>query len=114
MNFEAELANIQLVEKLYTFLTLLRSALKSLVGEHAEVIWYDSVDPVSGKVWWKSALTPQNSTFLDLCDGFFTDYHWDLARLDQTAQIALSMNWKLDVYVGNDIYGRGTYAGGKF
>jgi len=52
MNFEAELTSVWLVEKLYLFLTLLRSALKSLVGEHAEVIWYDSVDPVSGKVRW--------------------------------------------------------------
>jgi len=32
--------------------------------------------------------------------------------MDQTALLA--ENRKLDVYVGNDIYGRGTWGGGKY
>ena len=79
MNFESDLINIDYVEKLIVFLAMLRSELKSLVGPHAEVIWYDSINPSNGKVQWQSSLTPENQIFLDLCDGFFTDYHWDLA-----------------------------------
>lgn len=44
MNFEAELIDVSYVDKLVLFLTLLRSCLKTEVGDHAELIWYDSID----------------------------------------------------------------------
>jgi len=112
MNFEAELVSIEYVDKLFVFLSLLRSELKEQIGDHAELIWYDSIHPHTGKVWWLSTLVPENRIFLDICDGFFTDYHWDLERLNLTAQNAVDR--RLDVYVGNDIYGRGTYGGGIY
>ncbi|KAL1450284.1 hypothetical protein MTO96_028034 [Rhipicephalus appendiculatus] len=74
------------------------------------VIWYDAVD-VDGKVKPQNELNQKNAGFLDLCDGIFINFRWTEAMLLSSAQLA--GNRKADVYVGVDVYGRGTkYPGG--
>jgi mannosyl-glycoprotein endo-beta-N-acetylglucosaminidase len=60
MNFEAKLPSVAYLDKLYVFLAMLRTELKTQVGLHAEVIWYDSVNPVNGLIQWKSCLYEEN------------------------------------------------------
>ena len=76
MNFEVE---VNLVPELLDWLTFLREELhREIPG--AELMWYDSVLH-NGKVRWQSALTEENFKFFNVCDSFFTDYHWKLPKL---------------------------------
>ena len=52
---------------------LLRYYLKTQVGDHAEVIWYDSV-VYTGKLAWQDRLNNNNVVFYPPSTGFFTNY----------------------------------------
>lgn len=75
------------------------------------VIWYDSVT-VQGDLNWQNQLNDNNKAFFDLCDGIFTNYLWeeDFAKLSAT----VAGDRKFDVYMGIDVFGRGTFGGGKW
>jgi mannosyl-glycoprotein endo-beta-N-acetylglucosaminidase len=47
-------------------------------------------------------------------DYFFTDYHWGLGQLESTAALSESLDRSTDIFIGNDVFGRGTYGGGMF
>ncbi|CAI2373047.1 unnamed protein product [Moneuplotes crassus] len=111
MNFESDIPQ-EYVEKALQFLEYLKMRLKDEVGSHSELCWYDSVITTDGKVRWQSALRECNKAFFDVCDTFFTDYHWRPNYLDESLLLAGDRSY--DIYYGNDIYGRGTYGGGIF
>ncbi|KAH6773881.1 Glycosyl hydrolase family 85 [Perilla frutescens var. frutescens] len=75
------------------------------------VIWYDSVT-VDGELNWQNQLNEKNKPFFDRCDGIFVNYTWkeDYAKL--SAEVAGDR--KFDVYMGIDVFGRGTYGGGQW
>lgn len=75
------------------------------------IIWYDSVIP-SGKVAWQSELNSQNQMLFSACDIFFTDYHWNLDKLQRSVQYAGKEIQKL--FHGIDVWGRGAFAGGQY
>ena len=64
-------------------------------------------------------MNDRNYKFFQATDGFFTDYHWQLENLEVTMKAYNDFikdnhdqkSW--DIYYGNDIYGRGTYGGGR-
>ena len=125
--FEGYLMNFEVVMEspvaLFQWLEFLRSELhKAIPG--AELMWYDSVLFTDGSLQWQSMLNAENFKFFLACDSFFTDYHWGLKHLQATMETyqkeiapkntperSLS---SYDIYYGNDCYGRGTYAGGKY
>ena len=111
MNFESDLKE-GYVDRALQFLEYLKMRLKDEIGEHSELIWYDSVLATTGKVRWQSALRENNVAFFNVCDTFFTDYHWRPEFLDESLLFAGDRSW--EVYYGNDVYGRGTYGGGVF
>ena len=111
MNFESNLKE-GYVEKTLQFLEYLKMRLKDEIGDHSELIWYDSVLATTGMVRWQSALRDNNVAFFNVWDTFFTDYHWRPEFLDESLLFAGDRSW--DVYYGNDVYGRGTYGGGIF
>ena len=112
MNFEVK---IEKTEVLLTWLKYLRRRLhEDIIG--AELMWYDSVIH-NGDLKWQSALNEKNWQFLEVCDSFFTDYHWQLQNLEVTLNTFVDKfpdRNTFDVYIGNDCYGRGTYGGGKY
>ena len=117
MNFECQMDKPQL---LIDWLRILREEMRTLVPE-ARIIWYDSVLQDSGELRWQSALTPRNCGFMQVTDGFFTDYHWKAENLQITVDTFRNYVEKecpnlssYDIFVGNDCYGRGTYGGGRF
>ncbi|KAL4510555.1 hypothetical protein ABPG72_004709 [Tetrahymena utriculariae] len=75
------------------------------------IIFYDSIIS-TGQLQWQSQLNNNNRMFFEVSDLFFTDYKWQVHQLQQSMEAA--GNRKLDVFTGIDIFGRGTYGGGKF
>ncbi len=75
----------------------------------SQVIWYDAVTQ-QGKLEWQNSLTAQNQAFFDAADAIFVNYHWN----EQTpgGAAAVAGDRKHDVYMGEDVFGRGTYGGG--
>ena len=60
-----------------------------------------------------------SSKHATLADGIFLDYHWSENMPHQSALAARggdgsTPDRRLDVYQGIDVFGRGTYAGGKW
>lgn len=75
------------------------------------IIWYDSVIP-TGKVAWQSELNSNNQMFFEVCDIFFTDYHWNMEKLRRSVKV--SGDKCLELFHGIDVWGRGSFAGGQF
>ncbi|PIN14587.1 Mannosyl-glycoprotein endo-beta-N-acetylglucosaminidase [Handroanthus impetiginosus] len=75
------------------------------------VIWYDSVT-IDGDLSWQNQLNDKNKPFFDLCDGIFTNYWWeeDFPKLSGS----VAGDRKFDVYMGIDVFGRGTFGGGQW
>ncbi|ESQ48930.1 hypothetical protein EUTSA_v10020200mg [Eutrema salsugineum] len=77
----------------------------------ALVIWYDSVT-VRGHLQWQDQLTEKNKPFFDLCDGIFMNYTWKEGYPKLSAEVAGDR--KYDVYMGIDVFGRGSFGGGQW
>ncbi|EPS69955.1 hypothetical protein M569_04807, partial [Genlisea aurea] len=72
---------------------------------------YDSVT-VYGDLSWQNQLNYKNKHFFDLCDGIFMNYGWKGNFAEQSAGVAGER--KFDVYMGIDVFGRGTFGGGQW
>lgn len=77
------------------------------------VMWYDSIIS-TGELAWQSQLNDKNVEYFEICDYFFTDYKWNVEKLQQTWSMAESLGRTSDVFIGNDLWGRGTFGGGKY
>ncbi|XP_039038812.1 cytosolic endo-beta-N-acetylglucosaminidase 1-like [Hibiscus syriacus] len=73
------------------------------------VIWYDTV-AMDGYISYQNQLNEVNKPFFDVCDGIFTNYWWQEDYPEKSAKVAGDR--KFDVYMGIDVFGRGTYGGG--
>ncbi|XP_059938101.1 cytosolic endo-beta-N-acetylglucosaminidase isoform X1 [Mesoplodon densirostris] len=75
------------------------------------VLWYDSVVS-SGQLTWQDELNEHNRVFFDSCDGFFTNYNWREEHLER--MLGQAGERLADVYVGVDVFARGSVVGGRF
>ncbi|XP_008454832.3 cytosolic endo-beta-N-acetylglucosaminidase 1-like [Cucumis melo] len=73
------------------------------------VIWYDSVT-VDGQLRWQNELNEKNKAFFDISDGIFVNYWWREDTPKKSAAVAGERQH--DVYMGIDVFGRGTFGGG--
>ncbi|XP_007008872.2 PREDICTED: cytosolic endo-beta-N-acetylglucosaminidase 1 [Theobroma cacao] len=109
LNIEVEL-EVGQIPNLKEFISHLTQTMhSSLPG--SLVIWYDSVT-VDGDLSWQNQLNEKNKPFFDICDGIFMNYTWkeDYPKLSGT----VAGDRKFDVYMGIDVFGRGTYGGGQW
>ncbi|KAI0269338.1 glycosyl hydrolase family 85-domain-containing protein [Gloeopeniophorella convolvens] len=130
LNFEWHLraeGGIGQARAVSAWISLLEAELKAKIGPHAEVIWYDSV-VFNGQVRWQDRLNSYNLPFFLPSTGFFTNYTWPPTFPSLSAQYFLSLDSALvsaqsrhgsakslqDVYVGIDVWGRGSHGGGGF
>ncbi len=82
------------------------------LSKHCHVIWYDAVT-IEGKMEWQSELNEKNKLFFDACHGIFLNYYWNETTLRTSVDNA-GLSRQHDVYVGIDVFGRGTPGGGGF
>ena len=96
---------------------LMKCFLKSLsqdmrkVSPQSRVIWYDTVT-VDGRLQWQNKVNRKNKEFLDCCDGIFVNYGWT-ADAPIVSSLFAGIERRHDVYFGIDVWGRGTFGGGK-
>ncbi|KAF7292815.1 Glycoside hydrolase family 85 protein [Mycena indigotica] len=118
LNFECPLrGGIEQTRSVAAWITLLVSELKSKIGAHAEVIWYDSV-VVNGQLAWQDRLNGFNLPFFLSSTGFFTNYTWPPSHVTRMKQylttVASTSLSAQDIYVGIDVFGRGSHGAGGF
>ncbi|KAL5488469.1 hypothetical protein ACEPAI_6587 [Sanghuangporus weigelae] len=103
-----------------SWVSLLNTELKKKVGVYAETIWYDSVI-TTGALRWQDRLNSRNLSFFLASDSFFTNYTWPAQFPSLSAQYFLGLDSKhlqgsnkslQDVYIGIDVWGRGSHGGG--
>ncbi|KAK1355099.1 Mannosyl-glycoprotein endo-beta-N-acetylglucosaminidase [Heracleum sosnowskyi] len=107
MEVEVDIGQIPNLKEFVSHLT--RTMHSSKAG--SLVIWYDSVTTY-GKLEWQDHLNDSNKPYFDVCDGIFVNYTWKANYPKLSADVAGSRNF--DVYMGIDIFGRGTYGGGQW
>ncbi|GAB6020425.1 hypothetical protein CHUAL_003120 [Chamberlinius hualienensis] len=114
--FEGWLINIEnpieaeYVRNLQNFLYWLTVKMREAIS-NSYVIWYDSVT-VNGELKWQDELNALNKVYFDACDGIYLNYNWNDEKLSNSIrQCGQRLS---DVYVGIDVFGRGTLGGGGF
>jgi hypothetical protein len=114
LNFDGWLVNIEceleptLVPRLLRLLRRLTAAVRA-ANPSGMVLWYDAVT-TEGELKWQNALNELNEPFFDACDGIWLNYGWKEEELKCSAARAGAR--AADVFVGVDVFGRGTPGGG--
>ncbi|KAJ8484629.1 hypothetical protein OPV22_017114 [Ensete ventricosum] len=75
------------------------------------LIWYDAVT-IDGSGGPQNKLNQKNKPFFDLCDGILVNYWWEEPGVEDSAGVAGER--RFDVYMGIDVFGRGTFGGGQW
>ncbi|KAL9659430.1 hypothetical protein QQ045_024236 [Rhodiola kirilowii] len=109
LNLEVAL-DIEQIPNLLEFVSHLTETMHSS-SPGSLVLWYDSVT-FHGNLSWQDQLNDENKPFFDKCDGIFVNYTWkeDYPKISA----AVAGDRKFDVYMGIDVFGRGTYGGGQW
>ncbi|KAK1322047.1 hypothetical protein QJS10_CPA03g01106 [Acorus calamus] len=109
LNMEVSL-DVEKIPILKEFISHLTQTMHSTVPGSL-IIWYDSVTK-DGDLFYQNELNEYNKPFFDLCDGIFANYSWEEDYPKRSAHVAGER--KFDVYMGIDVFGRGTYGGGEW
>ncbi|KAK7053796.1 glycoside hydrolase family 85 protein [Favolaschia claudopus] len=123
LNFECPLrGGMEQTRAVAAWITILVDELKRKIGSHAEVTWYDSV-VVTGQLAWQDRLNSFNLPFFLSSTSFFTNYTWPPSYTSKTVEFFRSLDrsaayvlpkTERDIYVGIDVFGRGSHGGGGF
>ncbi|KAH9853285.1 glycosyl hydrolase family 85-domain-containing protein [Lenzites betulinus] len=122
LNIETALrGGVEQTRALTLWIAMLERELKRTVGEHAHAMWYDSVI-VDGRLAWQDRLNSINLPFFLPSTAFFSNYTWRSHYPNATAQYLLSLDQDEsrrqkelhDLYIGVDVWGRGSHGGGGF
>ncbi|TBU29158.1 glycosyl hydrolase family 85-domain-containing protein [Dichomitus squalens] len=122
LNFEAPLrGGVEQTRALTLWIALLEQELKRKVGSHAEAMWYDSVI-VNGQLRWQDRLNSVNLPFFLPSTSFLSNYTWPNTYPSMSARYLLSLDQSTlprpkhlsDLYIGVDVWGRGSHGGGGF
>ncbi|EGG16647.1 Endo-beta-N-acetylglucosaminidase [Cavenderia fasciculata] len=109
INIESDLPNKNYAIKYKQMLEYFTETMHRAVNGSL-VIWYDSVLD-DGTLVWQNELNQKNKIYFDACDGIFLNYKWNEDMIKSSSQLATDREHQ--VYVGTDVFGRGTFGGGK-
>ncbi|KAF8812658.1 glycoside hydrolase family 85 protein [Phlegmacium glaucopus] len=131
LNFECPfIGGVEQTRVLAAWITLLQSEILARVGPHGETHWYDSVI-LDGRLAWQNRLNSYNLPFFLSSTSFFSNYAWPPGFPALTSQYFLNLDTALtgntptsqsqvsaksmkDIYMGVDVWGRGSHGGGGF
>ncbi|KZT35230.1 hypothetical protein SISSUDRAFT_1008983, partial [Sistotremastrum suecicum HHB10207 ss-3] len=121
LNFECPLAGgVEQTHLTSVWIDVLRAEVKSAVGDHGQVIWYDSV-VITGQLAWQDRLNYWNLPFYLSSDSMFTNYTWPITYPALTKKYLSSIPSSLrrdkspsSIWVGVDVWGRGSHGGGGY
>ena len=89
--------------------------LQSIRSSDLEISWYDSISFLDGQIRYQNELNVTNVPFLNCVDSFFTNYRWDGGAPRRSAAAAKEIGrLPSTIFMGCDVFGRGTYGGGGF
>ncbi|XP_014261831.1 cytosolic endo-beta-N-acetylglucosaminidase-like [Cimex lectularius] len=115
--FEGYLLNIEhdivceKVELFIYFIETLRRHLKS-IDEDNLLIFYDSLTYPEGRHEYQNVLNDNNWVYFNLTDGIFINYNWLESYLSSMKEyLNVSPDRVVDVFLGVDVYGRGSQNG---
>jgi endo-beta-N-acetylglucosaminidase D len=67
----------------------------------------------NGDVNWQNTLNDMNSEFFNATDGIFINYSWKADTPKAACERAISLGRQgNEVYMGSDVWGRGSFASG--
>lgn len=96
-------------ENLISFL----SALREVLGEKKQVIWYDALTS-DGDVYYQNGLTSMNCRFAKATSGLFTNYKWTEENLAESKLFARQIDFSTgDVFFGVDLWAQNTDMSGS-
>ncbi|KAF9475825.1 glycoside hydrolase family 85 protein [Pholiota conissans] len=131
LNFECPLGGgVEQTRALSAWITILQSEILEKVGSHGETIWYDSVI-INGQLAWQDRLNSLNLPFFLSSTSLFSNYTWRTDYPARSVQYFTSLDASLigntpashshrttktiqDIYMGVDVWGRGSHGGGGF
>ncbi|KAK7206387.1 glycosyl hydrolase family 85-domain-containing protein [Myxozyma melibiosi] len=112
LNVETVLGSSAEAREMLNFIEYFKFALHKLVGPHARVIWYDSLT-TENKISYQDCLNLTTLPFFRVADGLFTNYFWKEKQVFDGAKLA-GMVYRLDLWTGIDVWGRGVHYPAKF
>ncbi|KAH3668491.1 hypothetical protein OGAPHI_002245 [Ogataea philodendri] len=110
LNIETRFSNIKIASLLEAFVEQLRAELHVHRASN-ELIWYDSYIYPENKVVYKNGVNDLNYNFFASTDAFFTNYWWNMKHLQDNIKNIGLLGCSKSVYVGYDVWGRGTLIG---
>lgn len=79
---------------------------------HSKIIWYDSMTK-EGDIKWQNTLNDMNQEFFKVVDGLFVNYFWKADTPPSAYEYAMNLGRHgSDIFFGNDVWGRGSFASG--
>lgn len=79
---------------------------------NSKIVWYDSMTK-EGDIKWQNTVNDMNKEFFNASDGIFVNYFWKadtpMAAFEQAQALG---RYGSDVFLGTDVWGRGSFASG--
>ncbi|GMM34984.1 hypothetical protein DASC09_023090 [Saccharomycopsis crataegensis] len=110
INIETRFLNRSESFEIITFVEQLRASIHS-ISPRSKVIWYDSFIPELNKIKYENGVSPLNYELFKSSDYFLTNYWWDESILKKNVAIAGLHGINSSLYVGIDMFGRGSKIG---
>lgn len=110
LNIETKFSSVQALKQFPNFIEQLKAGLHNIDTE-SKLIWYDSFIPRTNKIQYENGLSANNFDLFKNSDYFLTNYWWDESNLKKNVAIAGLFGVTSSLYVGIDLFGRGTKIG---
>ncbi|KAM3579498.1 hypothetical protein VKS41_007954 [Umbelopsis sp. WA50703] len=105
------LSPVYKVKQMVKLLNYLTDKIHSRIP-HSKIIWYDSMTK-AGDIKWQNTLNDMNEEFFGASDGLFVNYFWKVDTPPSAYEYATNLGRHgSDIYFGNDVWGRGSFASG--
>lgn len=110
LNVESRFSNAHIASALVPFVEALKARLHQLSPKNT-LVWYDSFTYPYNRVFYLNGVRDANSNFYNAADTFMSNYWWTVQNLQENLKNVGILGVKNKVYVGYDVWGRGSNIG---